>query len=289
MTTYQKLAKVMHQFGGICVVDFAAAAPYISMDMHPLDPLEKLDAILFSPHKFLGGPGTPGVIVFDSKLYIRETPDQPGGGTVDWTNPWGKYKFLSDIETREDGGTPGFLQTIKAALCINLKNEMAIEKMLEREEVLLNYTFEKLKGIPNLHILADNIEKRIGIISFYVDKVHYNLIVKLLNDLYGIQTRGGCSCAGTYGHYLLHIGPQLSRKITDQIDHGDLSAKPGWVRLSIHPTTTDAEVDFIVEAIADIIKNVTRYERDYKYFIAQNQFFSVKESSVPLDHRWFQI
>ncbi len=278
-TPYYEMAKLMHEFGGVCFIDFAASAPYVKIDMHPLDPMQKLDAVFFSPHKFLGGPGTPGVIVFDSKLYTRETPDQPGGGTVDWTNPWGKYRFLRDIETREDGGTPGFLQTIKAALCINLKNEMGIENMQTREEELLKMAFGKIKQVPNLHILAGNVEERLGIISFYVDKIHYNLIVKLLNDLYGIQARGGCSCAGTYGHYLLHIGHQQSRRITDQIDHGDLSAKPGWVRLSIHPTTTDSELNLIIDAIADIVQNIKKYEQDYKYLISQNQFWNVNEIS----------
>lgn len=288
-TPFYEMAKLMHEFDGVCFIDFAASAPYVKIDMHPEDPMKKLDAVFFSPHKFLGGPGTPGVIVFDSKLYVRETPDQPGGGTVDWTNPWGKYRFLRDIETREDGGTPGFLQTIKAALCINLKNEMNVDKMLERDGVLLNMAFQKLKHVPNLHILADNVEKRLGIISFYVDKIHYNLIVKLLNDLYGIQVRGGCSCAGTYGHYLLHIGPQLSRKITDQIDHGDLSAKPGWVRLSIHPTTTDAELNFIVDSITDIVVNINRYEKDYKYLISQNQFYNIHTEAGSVGSHWFDI
>ncbi|HEX2983028.1 MAG TPA: aminotransferase class V-fold PLP-dependent enzyme, partial [Ignavibacteriales bacterium] len=118
-TPYHQMAKIMHQYGGYCFVDFAASAPYVNINMHPEDPLEKLDAVMFSPHKFLGGPGTPGVVIFDSKLYERKVPDQPGGGTVDWTNPWGHHKFISNIEMREDGGTPPFLQTIKAALSFN--------------------------------------------------------------------------------------------------------------------------------------------------------------------------
>jgi selenocysteine lyase/cysteine desulfurase len=277
-TPYHQMAKLMHQFGGVCFVDFAASAPYTNINMHPDDPLEKLDAIFFSPHKFLGGPGTPGVIVFDSKLYTRKTPDQPGGGTVDWTNPWGKYRFLNDIETREDGGTPGFLQTIKAALCIRLKEEMNTERMQEREKELLKIVFKGLKEIPRLVILAGNIEERLGIISFYIEHIHYNLIVKLLNDRFGIQTRGGCSCAGTYGHYLFHIGPSLSRKITHKIDKGDLSEKPGWVRISIHPTTTDLEINFIIDAIKQIVENIKTWEKDYRYLQNKNIFQNIKSS-----------
>jgi selenocysteine lyase/cysteine desulfurase len=274
-TPYHQMAKMMHQFGGVCFVDFAASAPYTDINMHPDDPLEKLDAIFFSPHKFLGGPGTPGVIVFDSKLYTRKSPDQPGGGTVDWTNPWGKYRFLNDIEIREDGGTPGFLQTIKAALCIKLKEEMSTEKMQVREKELLQIIFKGLKEIPGLVILADNVEERLGIISFYINHIHYNLIVKLLNDRFGIQTRGGCSCAGTYGHYLLHIGPSLSRKITHKIDMGDFSEKPGWVRLSIHPTTTNYEIYYLLDAISEIVKNIKIWEKDYCYLPNKNIFRNV--------------
>ncbi len=218
-----ELSKIMHRNGGFCFVDFACAAPYIKIDMHPEDPEAKLDAIFFSPHKFLGGPGTSGVLIFDSKLYKNKVPDLPGGGTVEWTNPWGQHKFSSNIEIREDGGTPAFLQTIKAALAIKLKEEMGVENIRAREDELVHIAFEGLRKIPNLHILADNVEHRLGAISFYVDDIHYNLIVKLLNDRFGIQVRGGCSCAGTYGHYLLHVDPNRSRRITEKIDEGDLS------------------------------------------------------------------
>jgi len=289
-TPYHQMAKIMHENGGVCFIDFAASAPYVDINMHPEDPLEKLDAVFFSPHKFLGGPGTPGVIIFDSKLYKRKAPDQPGGGTVDWTNPWGKYRFFNDIETREDGGTPGFLQTIKAGLCVQLKNEMGVENIKKREEDLLKKFFIGLKSLPNLHILADNIEERLGVVSFYVDNIHYNLIVKILNDLYGIQVRGGCSCAGTYGHYLLHIGPSLSRKITSQIDKGDLSVKPGWVRVSLHPTTTDSELHLIISAIRETVENIDELKKLYCYISSQNIYRhrnSCEDSIGTFD--WFKI
>ncbi|MBX7153130.1 aminotransferase class V-fold PLP-dependent enzyme, partial [bacterium] len=192
-TPYHTIAKMMHEAGGLCFVDFACSAPYVPIDMHPSDPLEKLDAIYFSPHKFLGGPGTPGVLIFNSDLYVNKIPDQPGGGTVNWTNPWGEVSFLDNIEVREDGGTPPFLQTIKAALCIRLKEKMNPEIMLKREEEFLPEIFKALRAIPGLHILADEHEHRLAVISFYIDGLHYNLGVKLLNDYFGIQVRGGCS------------------------------------------------------------------------------------------------
>ncbi len=269
---YHEMAKIMHEHGGVCFVDFAASAPYVVINMHPADPLQKLDAITFSPHKFLGGPGTSGILIFDSTLYHLKSPEQPGGGTVLWTNPWGKYKFHPNIEIREDGGTPGFLQAIKAALAVELKQEMGMEKMRAREEEIVARIFKELREIPGMHILADNLSHRLGIISFYFNSIHYNLVVKLLNDRFGIQMRGGCSCAGTYGHYLLHVDKFSSKRITDKIDEGDLSAKPGWVRMSIHPTTTDDEVDYILDSLKQIQMNSKNWERDYTYDKHLNEF-----------------
>jgi len=271
-TPYYKLSKIMHQNGGFCFIDFACSAPYVDINMHPDDPMEKLDAVLFSPHKFLGGPGTPGVLIFDSKLYKNRVPDNPGGGTVDWTNPWGIHKFVNNIELREDGGTPAFLQTIKAALCINLKEEITTQKMIEREKALVNIAFNELSQIQGLNILAGNIRERLGAISFYINNVHYNLVVKLLNDRFGVQVRGGCTCAGTYGHFLLHVDPATSRHITDKINSGDFSEKPGWVRMSLHPTMTNDDLLFCIDALREIIKNAEVWGKDYTYNVHTNEF-----------------
>jgi selenocysteine lyase/cysteine desulfurase len=290
-TPYYEMAELMHQYDGYCFVDFAAAAPYVNINMHPEDPARKLDAIFFSPHKFLGGPGTSGVLIFDSKLYNRRVPDHPGGGTVDWTNPWGEHKYIQDIETREDGGTPGFLQAIKTALVIKLKEKMEVDKIRLRENQLLAKAFERLKKIKELHILAAEHEERIGVISFYVENVHYNLMVKLLNDRYGIQMRGGCSCAGTYGHYLLHVDPTRSKYITEKINKGDLSEKPGWVRLSLHPTMTDEELEYILDAIEEIIRNVDSWSKDYVYSPRTNEYTHTFYNDDSWQHieEWFEI
>ncbi|OGU33014.1 MAG: selenocysteine lyase [Ignavibacteria bacterium GWA2_55_11] len=271
-TPLHTLARIMHENGGWAFVDFACSAPYTAIDMHPADPLEKLDAITFSPHKFLGGPGTSGVLVFDAALYHLQSPDQPGGGTVLWTNPWGGHRYSPDIEVREDGGTPGFLQAIKAALCVKLKEEMDPALMHAREEQLVQHMFAELTKISGLHILADSVRERQPLFSFYIDGIHYNLIVRLLNDRFGIQVRGGCSCAGTYGHYLLHVDKAMSQEITNKIDHGDLSSKPGWVRISLHPTTTDEEVDRIIDALRDIRKHHASWEKDYEYSVTTNEY-----------------
>jgi len=272
VTPYHKIASIMHQNDGLCFVDFACSAPYVDIDMHPENELEKLDAITFSPHKFLGGPGTTGILVFCKDLYHNKIPDVPGGGTVDWTNPWGEHKYIENIEAREDGGTPAFLQTIKTFFAIQLKEEMGVKNMLMREHEIMHKLWNAFQKIPQLNLLAPDFPDRLGIISFYVDKAPYNLIVKLLNDHYGIQVRGGCSCAGTYGHYLLDVTKEQSHIITQKINEGDLTLKPGWIRLSIHPTLTDHEVDFIIKGVADVVANFREMERDYDYIGESNDF-----------------
>jgi selenocysteine lyase/cysteine desulfurase len=271
-TPYYEIAEIMHRHGGLCFVDFACSAPYIHIDMHPVDELKKLDAIYFSPHKFLGGPGSTGILIFNKELYHNRIPDCPGGGTVEWTNPWGGHKYVDDIEQREDGGTPAFLQTIKVALAIRLKNEMKVEMMLKREHEMLNIIWPRLEKISNLHILAPNIKERLGVISFYIDELHYNLAVRLLNDKFGIQTRGGCSCAGTYGHFLLHVDIDTSNVITNKISSGDLSIKPGWIRMSLHPIMLDEEIVSILDAIDELAKKHKSWKDDYVYEEHTNEF-----------------
>jgi selenocysteine lyase/cysteine desulfurase len=269
---FHEIAKIMHDHGGHCFVDFACSAPYVEMNMHPDRENEHLDAVFFSPHKFLGGPGTPGIIVFNKKFYTNEVPDVPGGGTVSWTNPWGGRKYFDEVEVREAGGTPPFMQTIKAALAVRLKEKMGIENILKREEEIVSLIFERIGNIPNLHILADNHQHRMGVISFYIDGLHFNLGVKMLNDRFGIQMRGGCSCAGTYGHILLHIPEEVSNEITHQIDSGDFSHKPGWIRFSIHPTMTNAEILEVTDALIAMAENHQEWARDYEYLPKTNEF-----------------
>ncbi len=290
-TPYYELAKIMHENGGFCFIDFAASAPYVKINMHPENPLESLDAIFFSPHKFLGGPGSSGVIVFNSSIYHNHAPDNSGGGTVDWTNRWGKYRYIDDIEAREDGGTPGFLQSIKAALSVKLKEEMNCDLMRQREQVMVKKILSEFRKIPGMNILADNMDDRLGAISFYLDNVHFNLIVRLLNDYFGIQVRGGCSCAGTYGHYLLHVDYYTSNKITSKINKGDLSEKPGWVRLSIHPTTTNKEIDYIIESVKQVAQNTKIWGENYEYNPHKNEFYRKNfRIKTPKDYNdWFNF
>ncbi len=290
-TPYHAMAKLMHRAGGVAVVDWAASAPYVALDMHPADPDERLDAVLFSPHKFLGGPGSAGVVVFSRDLYHNRVPDEAGGGTVAWTNPWGRYAFLDDPEAREDAGTPGFLQAIKAALAVELKEAMGVEAMMRRERMVVPRVMDGLEAIAGVHVLARGCRERLAIVSFYVEDVHYNLMVQLLNDRFGVQSRGGCSCAGTYGHYLLNVDPSRSKHITDRIDQGDFSEKPGWVRLSFHPTTTMAEVEHCIGAVEECVRHAAAWAKDYSYSSHTNEYAhrdGDAESRARV-HRWFDL
>ncbi|WP_031409490.1 aminotransferase class V-fold PLP-dependent enzyme [Geobacillus vulcani] len=271
-TSYHQMARLMHEYGGLCFVDFAASAPYVHIDMHPDDPMEQLDAIYFSPHKFLGGPGSAGVLIFDSRLYHQHAPDHPGGGTVYWTDPWGNYEYIQAIEEREDGGTPPFWQTIKAALAIQLKEQMNVKQMRAREKELVSLLLPSLKSTPGVRVLEGHRDDRLGIISFVIDGLHYNLVVKLLNDRFGIQARGGCSCAGPYGHYLLGIDKEQSAALLQEVKNGNPLAKPGWVRLSLHPTMTNEEVYAIIHAIRQIVRYGRRWQEEYEYDAAKNEF-----------------
>jgi selenocysteine lyase/cysteine desulfurase len=288
-TPYHALARLMHRAGGVAFVDCAACAPYVTLDMHPPDPDEGLDAVLFSPHKFLGGPGSAGAVIFNRELYKNSVPDEAGGGTVAWTNPWGQYAFVDDIELREDGGTPAFLQGIKAALAVQLKNAMGVEAMGRREAAIVPGIMDELQRIPKVHLLAPGCRTRLPIFSFLVEGLHYNLVVRLLNDRFGIQARGGCSCAGTYGHYLLHVDPARSKAITDRIDQGDFSEKPGWVRISFHPTTTTDEIGHCVEAIREIARHGAAWAKDYVYSSHTNEFSHVsgRRDAQDLVRAWF--
>lgn len=289
-TPYHDMAAMMHKAGGLCFVDFACSAPYVAIDMHPKHvEMGDLDAIYFSPHKFLGGPGSAGILIFNAKLYDNRVPDNPGGGTVKWTNPWQQHAFVDNIEEREDGGTPPFLQTIRTALCVKLKENMGIDNILNREHELVTLIFDKLKARTDIHILAEAHQNRLGVVSFYIDNLHFNLAVKLLNDRFGIQVRGGCSCAGTYGHYLLEVNQTVSQILTDQISRGDLTGKPGWIRMSIHPTMTNQEVALLCDALMELSENHPIWSKDYRYNAQTNEFTHVyfEDKTAGLVESWF--
>ncbi|NAY91421.1 aminotransferase class V-fold PLP-dependent enzyme [Muricauda sp. JGD-17] len=286
-TPYHTIAGIAHRHGGICIVDFAASAPYVDIDMHPSD-THYLDAITFSPHKFLGGPGSTGIIIFNKKLYNKKVPDVPGGGTVTFTDPWGNHLYKPDIEEREDGGTPGFLQTIRAALAIKLKEQMGTAKMKQREQEINELVFEQLQNVEGLKLLASQHKLRLSIFSFTIEGLHYDMVTRLLNDRFGIQARGGCSCAGTYGHYLMDIDPRASEEIRKQSEEGCALDRPGWTRVSFHPTTADWEVLQVCHAIRSIVKKGHGWAKEYTKtptgFIPDNKSAAMR---LPVES-WFE-
>lgn len=274
-----KLAKIMHEYGGFCFADYAASAPYADINMHPEDPEQDLDAIYFSPHKFLGGPGSCGVLIFN-QLFHRGTPSIPGGGNVKWTNPWGDYGYSANIETQEDGGTPAFLQTIRASMAITLKEKMGVDRIKQRENELLVLAHLGLTAINNIEILEEHaISERIGSIAFNIKGLHYNLVVRLLNDRFGIQVRGGWSCASTYAHSLFHMNQTESKKISDEINTNNSTNKPGWVRLSLHPTMTNVELHFCIESIKQVCIQGKIWAKDFQYNPETNEFDKLRSST----------
>ena len=258
-TDVYEIAKICHDNDCLIFYDFAAVAPYVEIDMNK-DTDSYFDAIFFSPHKFLGGPGASGILVFREDLYRKDLPPTTaGGGTVDFVG-FDAHDFAKDIETREMAGTPPILQAIKAALAMDLKEKIGIHKIGRIEAEYTKNFLARMKRIPNLEMLGRvDPEEKIPIISFNIqhkDRIlHPKFVTKLLNDLFGIQSRAGCSCAGPYGHLLLNIDDERSSMYRDIVQKGWLGLKPGWVRINIHYIFSKKEVDFLARAIAFVAKN----------------------------------
>jgi selenocysteine lyase/cysteine desulfurase len=254
-----EIAALLHRHGAIACFDYAASAPYVEIDMNPpagrYEGEASLDAIFISPHKFLGGPGSSGVLVFNERLYHRDLPPSvSAGGTVDYVGPESQ-DFIPHIEEREKAGTPGVLQILKAGLAFQIKDQVGIEAIEKRESEWLERTFDRWMGNPNVEILGNpDPERRISIISFNLKDhrgkyLHPKFVTTLLNDLFGIQSRAGCSCAGPYGHRLLDIDFEKSEQYRKWIGKGFCGIKPGWCRVSLHYVMDELEVDYIIEAV----------------------------------------
>lgn len=284
-TPYHAIAEIIHKHGGLCFVDLACSAPYTEIDMNPGKEGQHLDAIMFSPHKFLGGPGSSGVLVFKKSLYQNETPDHPGGGTVVWTGPFEKHVYKTDIESREDGGTPGFIQAIRIAKAIELKEQMGVKHIQEREEALFDRLWSRVSAMKGVAILEPGVKHRQAILSLVFDDLHYHAVVKALNDMFGIQARGGCSCAGTYGHLLYDLDADASSHIKQEILGGNPLVRIGWVRISLHPTMLESEIDYIADAIQLIIDHKDWIKDLYKYDKAKKEFYLdeavLKNAAIP--------
>ncbi len=265
MSDVDNLARVMHEHGGYAFFDYAAAAPYLPIDLHPNgDPALRRDAVFISMHKFVGGPQCPGLLAVNRALFKRNAPVEPGGGTVLYTSPW-EYRYLDDLRHREEGGTPPIIQVIRAGLVLDLKEKIGVERIHAVEQHFLERAIKAWRKEPSIRILGDLAAPRIGVMSLILDngELHHNLAVRLLNDLYGIQTRGGCMCAGTYGHDLLGIDQSTSQSIRDKLDRGDLASKPGWVRVGFNPATSEGEFRVLLEAVPHVARHWRRYVDSY--------------------------
>jgi selenocysteine lyase/cysteine desulfurase len=247
------IAGLLHRYGALSFWDFAAAAPYVNIDMTPPEhPESYKDAIFISTHKLIGGPGTPGLLIARKELFTNAVPGVPGGGTVAFVRP-DSHEYLADIEHREEGGTPAIIESIRAGLVFQLKEAVGGDRIRSLEESFISRAISSWQENPNLEILGNPDADRLSIVSFVVKHsgqyLHHNFVVSLLNDLFGIQSRGGCSCAGPYGHALLGIDEEHSNEIADEVILGCEGIKPGWIRVNFNYFIPDTVFDFIVEAV----------------------------------------
>jgi len=261
-TDVHEIARLLHRHNALACFDYAAAAPYVDIDMSPSgDPGASLDAVYLSPHKFVGGPGSSGLLAFNERLYDGTLPPTiSAGGTVTYVGLT-EQDYVSDIETRESGGTPGTLQTIKAAMALEVQRRVGAERIDAREKELTSRAIAAWGENEAIEILGNNEpECRLGIVSFNIRcpdgrYLHHGFVATLLNDLFGIQARSGCSCAGPYGHRLLGIGAERSEQYRAAVRAGHTGIKPGWCRVSLHWLMDDAEADYLIDAIDFIARH----------------------------------
>ena len=265
------IASLLHRHGARSFWDFAAAAPYVDIRMtaQPGRPGSHKDAVFLSAHKFIGGPSTPGILVVRRDLLTNRVPDVPGGGTVEYVNP-SEHVYLRDPVQREEGGTPAIVEAIRAGLVFQLKQAVGADAIRAREDAFLRRAVTAWQQEPSLEILGNLDAERLSIISFVVRApsgryLHHNFVVALLNDLFGIQSRGGCSCAGPYGHRLLGIDLDRSHEFEREIAHGCEGIKPGWVRLNFTYFLSDAVLTYLIEAVRFIARDGWRFLRDYRF------------------------
>jgi selenocysteine lyase/cysteine desulfurase len=253
LTDTAAVATLLHEHGALSFWDYAAAAPYVPIDMgDPADGPGYLDAIFMSPHKLVGGPGTPGVLVARRELFTNRVPVVPGGGTVSYVNP-SDHEYLADPEHREEGGTPDIVGSIRAGLAFQLKEAVGTDRIMEIEDAMAHRAIEAWCEHPAIEVLGNHAVDRLSIVSFVVRTgnrhLHHNFVVALLNDLFGIQSRGGCSCAGPYGHRLLGIDLDTSDAFRREIGRGCEGIKPGWVRVNFTYFLDEETVDYLIEAV----------------------------------------
>ncbi|HSF27148.1 MAG TPA: aminotransferase class V-fold PLP-dependent enzyme [Actinomycetes bacterium] len=270
VTDTARVTRLLHEHGALSFWDFAAAGPYVEIEMNPAgDPAAAKDAIFLSPHKLVGGPGTPGVLVVRRDLLTNRVPVVVGGGTVAYVNPT-EHVYLDDPEHREEGGTPAIIGSIRAGLVFQLKAAVGIDVIRAHEEHFLARALAAWTANPAIEVLGNLTAERLSILSFVVRRpggryLHHNFVVAVLNDLFGIQSRGGCSCAGPYGHRLLGIDLDRSHEFENQITRGCEGIKPGWVRVNFNYFISEAVFRYVVEAVDLVAREGWRLLPDYRF------------------------
>jgi len=274
----RKIAALLHKYDAIACFDFAACAPYVDIDMNPEPRYEgddpSIDAIFISPHKFLGGPGSSGVLIFNERIYDRDLPPSVGaGGTVDYVGMTDQ-DFIPRVEEREKAGTPGVLQTLKAGLVFQIKDAVGTDVIHDREQLFTDRALRRWGEEENIEVLGNpDPGSRVGIISFNIKDssgrfLHHKFLTVLLNDLFGIQSRAGCSCAGPYGHRLLEIDELTSEKYRSAVKQGHCGIKPGWCRVGLHWVMDDAESDYVIEAVRFLARHGHHFLSLYDFDLA---------------------
>ncbi|TPX00487.1 aminotransferase class V-fold PLP-dependent enzyme, partial [Schumannella luteola] len=271
LTETHAVTRLLHAHGALAFWDFAAAGPYVDIEMNPRDgdPAARKDAIFLSPHKFIGGPGTPGVLVVSRRLLTNSVPAVVGGGTVMYVNPE-EHRYIADAAHREEAGTPAILESIRAGLVFALKHEVGVDVITAYERDFLRRAIAVWNAHPAIEVLGNPDADRLSIVSFVVRRpggryLHHNAVVAILNDLFGIQSRGGCSCAGPYGHRLLGIDLERSHAFEREIAGGCEGIKPGWVRINFTYFLSEEVFRYLVEAIALVAEQGHRLLPLYRF------------------------
>ncbi|XVV10257.1 aminotransferase class V-fold PLP-dependent enzyme [Actinoplanes sp. CA-131856] len=279
LTDTAAVSRILKEHGALSVWDYAAAGPYVPISMHDKD------AVFLSPHKFAGGPQTPGVLVVDKHLLTNRVPVVPGGGTVAYVDPGG-HRYLTDPVAREEGGTPAIVESIRAGLVFAVKDAVGAEVIEERERQLWRRARERWAAEENIAILGDLDADRLSIVSFQVragDRyLHHNYVAALLNDVFGIQARSGCSCAGPYGHRLLGIDEAHSREFRGEIVDGWEGIKPGWTRLNLNYFISDTVADYLIEAVTLIARHGATLLPDYRFDPRTGRWTHVRHAEPPV-------
>ena len=260
------VTRLLKRHGALAVWDYGCAAPSLPMRMNSGTDAEK-DAVVFSTHKFPGGPGASGVMILRDAIARRRTPTLPGGGTVSFVSPWG-HIYSDRLQDREEGGTPNVIGDIRAGLVLMIKEALGDEWLAARQDDLRARALAVWSRNPNLELLGARGARALPIFSFLVrdgrgGRVRHQLFTRLLSDLHGVQARGGCACAGSYAHRLLGLGRNASQDVLDAILAHAETEKPGWVRLNLSALMSDEKASLVIDAVDSLARNATDYVGDY--------------------------